>query len=469
MKPFSLSTALPLLAGAVIYLGFASPVKASQTELASAKILLSQQAPQSAYEQLRAVELEYSGIPEFDYWLGVAALRAGESSHALMALDRAILRQPNHAGARLERVAALVQLGQYVTAERDIAQLQALSPPSDAQAAITRLQASINQARQAQSAPKHRGLLGVEIGYDSNPQRFPNEIALDPLHPELRRQAERLIESGWEPEDGSASLEERLFSRDASAYQRLQGSYQGTVPIDARSRWRIGTTGQAQRYTKESAQEYDLTLAQAQLGYQRDLAPQRTVTLKGSALLGWSGNNQHHLLTRWGSGVDLSHPIGLDSDLTWQLDAQHNRFNAADNDYDAASLGVQLETSYTALRARWNAQLEREWASEHRDGGDLISLLLGTLVDYPLGDHHLIRASLNHRTRTYQEQGFAPYNDFSATTRRDRIWQARLAWLHQFDNNLLLEASSEAEYRRSTIDFFDTRRYQAQLALRYLF
>nr|WP_290698251.1 hypothetical protein [Halomonas sp. UBA3074] len=442
-----------------------SPARAYQAELASAKGLLAHGESLSAYSQLQAIELEHSGKPEFDYWLGVTALRAGEPSHALMALERAILRQPNHAGARMERVAALVQLDQTGAAEREIEQLRALSPPSDAQAAIARFQAVIEQRQQAKNGPQHQGLLGVDIGYDSNPQRFPNEITIDPPPPtpKMLDIINDLLDFGFKRSPP------KVYSRDASTYQRLQGSYQGTLPIDAQSRWRISTTGQAQRYTEMTAQDYDLTLVQAQFGYQRDLASQRTVTLNGSALQGWSGPSQSRLLTRWGSGVDLRHPIGLDSELTWQFDAQHNRFSAANNNYDSGRLGVQLVTNHTALRTRLTAQIEHEWAVGMRDGGDLLHLLLGAGIDYPLSNRHLIRANLNHRIRTYQEDGYAPFNEFSATTRRDRIWQARLSWLHQFNTDWLLEASADVERRRSSVNFFDTRRSQTQLALRYLF
>lgn len=455
--------------GALFSVAMSPPARAYQAELASAKDLLAHGESLSAYSQLKATELEHSGEPEFDYWLGVAALRAGESSHALMALDRAILRQPNHAGARMERVAALVQLDQLGTAEREIKQLQALSPPPEAQAAIARFQAVIEQRHQAKNGPQHQGLLGVDIGYDSNPQQFPNEIAIDPLQPDLRRVVEELIDLGLEPNGDPSLFDQQVFSRDASTYQRLQGNYQGLFPIDSQSRWRINTTGQAQRYTEVAAQDYDLTLAQAQLGYQRDLASQRTVTLNGSALQGWSGPSQSRLLTRWGSGMDLRHPFGLNSELTWQLDAQHNRFSTANNNYDSGRLGVQLGTNHTALRTRLTAQIEHEWATGDRDGGDLLHLLLGAGIDYPLGDRHLIRANLNHRIRTYQDEGFAPFNEYSPTIRRDRIWQARLSWLHQFNTDWLLEASAEVERRRSSINFFDMRRYQTQLALRYLF
>lgn len=457
------------LLGILLSVPLASYARGYQAELESAQQALAQDDNQAAYSLLQANEFEYSGTPEFDYWLGVAALRAGEPSHALMALDRAILRQPNHAGARLERVAALLQLDQRGAAEREIERLQALSPPPDAQAAIARFQAVIAGRREVENNPQHQARLGADIGYDSNPQRFPNEIEIDPLRPELRDATETLLaQPNLEPDEGSIP-QPQVFARGASTYQRLQGSYQGVFPLDARSRWQISTTGQAQRYTEASAQDYDLTIVQAQGGYQRDLDAQRVLTLRGSLLQGWNGRELDRLLTRWGISSDLQHPVGLDSELTWQLGAQHNRFSTSDNDYDAGRMGIQWATNHADFRTRLSAQFEHEWAADNRDGGDLVQLRLGAGMDYPIDDQHLIRADLNHRIRTYQDDGFAPYNDFVPTERRDRIWQARLAWLYQLNSDWLLEASADAERRLSSVEFFDTRRYQTQLGLRYLF
>ncbi|RCV90857.1 hypothetical protein [Billgrantia montanilacus] len=453
----------------VLFVLLCSPAMAYQADLDEARQALERGEHQAAYDQLQAGELEHGGEPEFDYWLGVAALRAGSPSHALIALDRVILRQPGHGGARMERVAALLQLDQRAAAEREIERLQALSPPPEAQAAIGRFQAAITQRRHAEHSPQHQGRFGMDIGYDSNPQRFPSEVAIDPLQPSLRSAIEALTEMGLVPDGDVARLDEQVFSPDSSTYQRLQGSYQGTFPVDEQSRWLINAVGQTQRYTLDAVHDYDLTLAQAQLGYQRDLAQQQVFTLRGSALRGWSGRSQDRLLTRWGTRAALSQPIGLDSELTWQLGAQHNHYSEARNDHDTGLLGIQLTRRHSAWRTRLVAQIEREWATDDREGGDLTQLRLGGGLDYPIGDRQLLRADLSHRMRSYQDDGFAPYNDFSSVKRRDRIWQARLTWLYQLSSDWLVEASADVERRRSSVDFFDTRRRQTQVGIRYLF
>ncbi|PAU78950.1 hypothetical protein [Halomonas salipaludis] len=453
----------------VLFVLLCSSAWAYHADLDAARQTLEQGEHQAAYQQLQALELEYGGEPEFDYWLGVAALRAGAPSHALIALERVILRQPRHAGARMERVAALLQLDQRAAAEREIERLQALSPPPDAEAAIGRFQAAIEQRQHAENSPQHQGRFGIDIGHDSNPQRFPGEVAIDPLQPNRRDAIETLLAHPDIEIDESSIPQPQIFARDSSTYQRLQGSYQGTFPVDGQSRWLLNAVGQAQRYSREAAQDYDLTLAQAELGYQRDLAQQRVFTLRGAALQGWSGRSQDRLLTRWGSRAELSQPIGLDSELTWQLGVQHNRYSDARNDHDTGLLGIQLTSHHSAWRTRLVAQVEQEWANDDREGGDVTQLRLGGGVDYPIGERQLLRADLNHRLRSYQDDGFARFNDFSATQRRDRIWQARLTWLYQFSRDWLVEASADVERRRSSVDFFDTSRRQTQVGIRYLF
>ncbi|MGS2742363.1 outer membrane beta-barrel protein [Halomonas sp. LS-001] len=443
------------------------------TPLEKAQDYLAQDNANAAYQALQASELSNSGQPDFDYWLGVAALRAGHPSHALIALDRVIIHQPNHAGARLERLAALIQLDQRLAAESEIARLNALSPPPEAQAAIERFQAVLDQRQRSETEPQHRWQLGVDIGYDSNPQRFPNEITIDPLQPAIREALDALIEMGLTPQlapgQDLTDFDERVFSREASAYQQLQGGYQGTYPVNETSRWLLNATGQAQRYQDDAAQDFDLSLLNAQLGYQQDIEAQRSVTYRASLLQAWSGQPQDHLLTRWGGEVAYRHPASSNSTLDWQLGIEDNAFDTSRNDYVSGRLGLQLTTRHASVHTRINAQLGHEWADTQRNGGDLLYARAGAGMDYPIGDRQLLRADLSYQQRRYQQDGFSLYNDYVAVERHDQLWQARLMWLYQLNPDWLVEARADIERRNSNVNFFDTHRLQTQLGLRYLF
>lgn len=449
-------------------------VFAYEETLQNARQMLEQDDAQAAYEQVKAAEAQHSGEPEFDYWLGVIALRAGEVSHALIALDRVLIIQPEHAGARMERVAALLQLDQRRAAEQEIERLEALYPPPEAQAAIGRFKAEINQRRQEENAPQHNVSIGVTFGYDSNPQRYQSEISLDPLPPSLRSVVDELIDSGALEPDDPAQLDETTFASRSSVYHRWQANYQGRYPIDDRSRWLMSTTAQTQRYLRDSADEIDLTLVQLAPGYQRELDNGHTMTLQPSLLQGWGGADQDPLLTRWGLTGRYAYTIGSESELAWQASAQHNDFDNAQSDYDAGRLGVTLTTPLNDISLRWQAQLGQEWArggesNQQRDGGDLNHWQLGVGVDVPIGERQLIRGDIGYRQRDYQDDVNNITTRYESQAREEQIWEARVSWLYQFNRHWLVETSADYEKRNATIDFYDSTRLQTQIGVRYLF
>lgn len=462
------------LFGMAIWLLGISRVFGYEESLHSARQMLEQDNAQAAYEEIKATETEYGGEPEFDYWLGVIALRAGEVSHALIALDRVLITQPRHAGARMERAAALLQLDQRSAAEQEIERLEALSPPPEAQAAIRRFKAEINRRRQKENSPQHNVSVGVALSYDTNPQRYQNDITLDPLPPALRSVVDQLIDSGALEPDDPTLLEEATFTSRSSFYHRWNARYQGRFPIDKHSRWLMSVTAQTQRYLRDSANEIDLTLVQFAPGYQRELDNGHSMTLEPSLLQGWSGADQHPLLTRWGLTGRYTYPVGTDSELAWQLSAQHNDFDNDQSDYDAGRLDATLTTPLKNIDLRWQAQLGREWArrsdtDQKREGGDLNHWRLGLGVDVPISRRQLIRGDIGYRQRDYQDDINNITTRYEPRMREEKIWETRLSWLYQLNRHWLVETSVDYEKRNTTLDFYDSTRFQTQIGVRYLF
>ncbi|MBD3898142.1 tetratricopeptide repeat protein [Halomonas sp. ML-15] len=193
---------------------------AYQAPLTEARQQLEADAPDAAYEQLSQLDHQHAGTPEFDYWLGVAALRAGHPSEALLALERVIRAEPQHAAARMERAGAYLRLGQIDAAERELEILGTLDPPARARQAMRRYQHAIDEQRQRDSGPRHQARLMIETGYDSNAQRFPSRFLIDP---------NQLIPEALRPlVDEADSIE--LVQR-SSHFQRLAGHYRGSQPL----------------------------------------------------------------------------------------------------------------------------------------------------------------------------------------------------------------------------------------------
>ncbi|MCL7929437.1 hypothetical protein [Halomonas llamarensis] len=474
MKPVTVQpTRLYCLLGITLWLLCTTRALAYEETRQSARQTLEQGNAVAAYQLMKAEEMGHSGDPEFDYWLGVFALRAGNVSHALIALDRVLLTEPEHAGARMERVAALLQLDQRRAAEEEIERLEALSPPPEAQAAIRRFKAVIEQRRRGDNDPQHNLSLGVAFGYDSNPQRYHSDIALDPLPAPLRNVVDQLIESDVLDLDDPNQLDDATFASRSSLYHQLQASYRGRFPIDEHSRWLLDATAQTQRYMSDAAEEIDLTLLQLAPAYQRELSNGHTWTLQPSGLQGWGGAKQDPLLTRWGLNGRYAYTVGTKSQLTWELSVQRNNFDNALSDYDAGRLGVKLTTPLTHINLRWQAQLSKEWAhgtgNQQRAGGDLNHWQVGMGVDVPIGERQLIRGNMGYHERNYQDDVNNITSRYQPTAREEQIWEARLSWLYPLNRHWLVETSANYEQRDATIEFYDSTRLQTQIGVRYLF
>ncbi|WP_146060016.1 hypothetical protein [Oceanospirillum linum] len=66
--------------------------------LRGAQQVLSEGDTAAALTLLSAAEAEYAGVPEFDYLMGLAAVRSGQPSVGIFVLDRLLQVQPDHAG-----------------------------------------------------------------------------------------------------------------------------------------------------------------------------------------------------------------------------------------------------------------------------------------------------------------------------------------------------------------------------------
>jgi tetratricopeptide (TPR) repeat protein len=164
----------------------------------NARKLLAAGNAKQAYTELIAVEGRLSGMPEFDYLLGVAALDSGKTEDAIIAFERVLAVMPNHAGAQMDLARAYYAAGSFDLAEIAFLKLRAANPPPAAQIAINRYLEAINTRKQQTRAGWSAfGELG--LGYDSNITGVPTNffaasqqsvgIGFDPTGNSLKRSA----------------------------------------------------------------------------------------------------------------------------------------------------------------------------------------------------------------------------------------------------------------------------------------
>ena len=190
---------------AIRELAFAAALAAASVAFAaddpaieSARRLLAAGNAKQAYAELAAVQSRLSGMPEFDYLFGVAALDSGKIEDAIIAFERVLALMPNHAGAQMDLARAYYAAGSFDLAEAAFLKLRAANPPPAAQIAINRYLEAINTRKQQLHAGWTAfGELGV--GYDSNITGVPSNffaasqqsvgIGFDPSGNSLKRSA----------------------------------------------------------------------------------------------------------------------------------------------------------------------------------------------------------------------------------------------------------------------------------------
>lgn len=139
--------------------GASSPVAPASADIPQAQL-------GSVLADLLRDERVYAGNPDFDYVLGVVALKAEANTIALHALERVVLQSPERAGAWVDLAIAHARLGETETAETLLKYVEETFPVPPA------LRAALENARRQLLKMRilggWHGELNAGIGYDSN-------------------------------------------------------------------------------------------------------------------------------------------------------------------------------------------------------------------------------------------------------------------------------------------------------------
>ena len=166
--------ALPFVVLALAAGGIA-PALANPETLEKARRLLNEGNPKQAYMELIKLEVQLAGNIDYDYLLGVASLDSGKLDDAIVAFERVLAVNPNHAGAQMDLARAYFAAGSFDLAESAFRELASRNPPPAAQQTINRyLEAIHSRKRQTTAGWQGYGELG--LGYDTNITGVPTDF-----------------------------------------------------------------------------------------------------------------------------------------------------------------------------------------------------------------------------------------------------------------------------------------------------
>jgi tetratricopeptide (TPR) repeat protein len=122
----------------------------ARTLVAEAKALVEAKQAARAFALLEPHEEKLGGDLQFDYWLGVAALDSNRLDRAVIAFERALVRDPLFDSARLELARTYLRMGALDLAAQEFERLKGRSPTPEGGKVLDDYLAEIARLKQRQ-------------------------------------------------------------------------------------------------------------------------------------------------------------------------------------------------------------------------------------------------------------------------------------------------------------------------------
>ncbi len=434
--------------GLTLFLGLSTVASAAADDLVQqAQEKLQAGDAEQAYELLVAEEAEYAGNIAFDYWLGMAGVRAGEYGRASFALERVIAEQPNHAAARLELAAAYVALNQTEPAAQQLDQLETMDPPPKAADRIAELEKAVGRRQEQTERAKQLFFVTLTGGHDNN--------------------------VGTEPDDTPANI----AGISSTSAPFLDAQLGGTRLFNVTPSQKVGVSGQlyTRRHDSGDANEggsddpgrFDRDVGMLTMNWISDLDGRRELEIGAEgSIFRLDGEDYYNRAGLYGTWRDWISDA-LDYDVT--LRGNDFSFDVDSNDYFLWSLSSTLKYQ---VRPRWrlnlNFRVEREDANEDRVGGDARGLMLGFGSRYALASRHVLTGSLNYERTDYSDKYPGIFQGTPGAPGEDRSddrYKVNLGHEWYPSNNWRVRTQVRYADQESTLDLFSYDRTSGSVSI----
>lgn len=403
----------------------------------------------TAFADLQSLEGDYAGDPRFDYWYGVIALRAGQESEAIVALQRVVAVNPNHAGAHMELVGAHLRQNNIERAQHHLSIAKSLNPPDRAAEMIQRYEDVIAERQQRAQDGVSLIVLGTDVGYDSNYVNYPDSFDLF--------QGTFL--------EGIAILE-----ADETAFATLRGSYFRQKPVTDNEYIEVTASAQARVNQADAASAFNTNIVQLSALYGERINDKQQFKYGVEASKIWLDE----MSFRSHIGLQFTYEHQMSDSDTVRATTRFRDFHFKNNRNDYRSILGEAEWAHEfsdALTGRFRgaSELERVSNSPARPGGDATRIYLSSDFDYQWDDRNKLTLGLIYGRLRYHDPGFAIFNRGQDETRSDDLISLRSEWQHSLTSNWRLAMSAQYRDQRSSVDFFDLDQSLVQWTVTYAY
>lgn len=165
--------------GLVAACATATALAQAPSPVPQARALIEAKQPARAWDLLAPLEARSAGDPEFDYWLGVAALESGHLERAAIAFERVLVRNPDADAARLDLGRTYLAMGSLDIAAQEF---QRLVPRAADDAARQVIAGYLEEIRKRKERQRYAISAFIEVGggrdnnLSSSTRDFPGAI-----------------------------------------------------------------------------------------------------------------------------------------------------------------------------------------------------------------------------------------------------------------------------------------------------
>lgn len=384
---------------------------------------------------------EHAGEPDFDFAAGWAALEAGQPQHAVMALERVLIVQPNHHRARLELARAYFLLGDYAAARREFRAVETAGPPPNVRRRIDSFLGEI-QRRESTAGIQLTGYVELRPGWDSNVASATADSTIDIPAIGIVNLADGEISDRFLDKNAGVTLVRQLDKRRA-VFADLAYRDRENVETQAYDTRSIGlSTGMAW------ADERDRLRVPVQF---QEL---------------YLVNQEFRRLL--GLGIEWSRD--LDEDNQALLFGQLGTIRYPDDalrDVDLLLAGAGWNHRYAGVPLLASASLYLgDESARHADGDPNGRLYYGTRIS---AQWNGIPEHTPYVSLTWQRSGYDATNPVFLRTRSEDFAEARLGWSWQPQRHWNITAEASLADNSANIVLYDYARHQFSVGARYQF
>jgi outer membrane protein len=445
------------LALTVFALTLALPAAADPKVIQSAQRLLAAGNPKQAYVELMAIADKMAGNIEFDYLLGVASLDSGKIDEAIIALERVLAVNPNHAGAKLDLARAYYTSGAFDLAEATFENLKLSNPPPLALQSINRYLAAIAE-RKKQTRSGLTGYGELNLGYDTNLTGVPGDFSSAVLN--------AFGLPGVDPTGNSVKRK--------APFAGAQGGMDYFKPLTRGISLFAGLEGRARAYRREP--DFNLVGGEARAGATMNQGPQQWRMLANASQFrqdGQAPGEPKPTNDRNAAGIAVDWRLALDQRNQIGAAVQLSRQRFPDNgleDFDQVLVSASWLRSFEAkgvpllYLAAFHSRDEAE--NKLPDGVADKSKRISAVRSY-------LQYSLTPNLQLFNGLGYTQRKDQSAFARatqiefgRDRMADMALGFSWKFQPRCNLRAQWLYSRNDSNIAIYDYTRSEVSSAIR---